>query len=166
MMLKLLPVTALALGLSGGVAFADHGRGGDHRGASVEHRAAPAHVIDHGGGRGGVVVRDHRDFHGGYDRGYRGGYDHGYRGGYGGRVVVANGGPRYYGGYARRPIYVSRPVIRERYYNYYRRPTLVVENYGPREGYFWIGGAWGWNGGEWIWTPGHYEPDAAYDDTY
>jgi len=154
MMLKLLPVTALALGLSGGVALADHGRGGDHRGASGEHRSAP----DHGGGRGGEVVRDHREF--------RGGYDHGYRGGYGGRVVVANSYPRYYGGYARQPIYVGRPVIRERYYNYYQRPTLVVENYGPRAGYFWIGGAWGWNGAEWIWSPGHYEPDAAYDETY
>ena len=162
MMLKLLPVTALALGLSGGVALADHGRGGDHRGASGEHRSAP----DHGGGRGGEVVRDHREFRGGYDHGYRGGYDHGYRGGYGGRVVVANSYPRYYGGYARQPIYVGRPVIRERYYNYYQRPTLVVENYGPRAGYFWIGGAWGWNGAEWIWSPGHYEPDAAYDETY
>jgi hypothetical protein len=159
MMLKLLPVTALVLGLSGGVALADHGRGGDHRAASVEHRAAPAHTVVHGGGN--VVVRDHRDFHGGYERGYRG-YDHGYRGGYGGRVVV-NNGPRYYGGGGyRRPIYVGRPVIRERYYNHYRRPALIVESYGPREGYFWTGGAWSWDGGEWIWAPGHYEPDPAY----
>lgn len=160
-MLKLLPVTALALGLSGGVALADHGRAGDHRGVSVEHRAAPEHVVVRGnvGGHGAVAVRDHRDFRGGYDRAR---YDHGYRAGYGGRVVV-NGGPRYYGGYARRPIYVGRPVIRERYYNHYRRPALVVENYGARPGYFWVSGAWGWNGGEWIWTPGYYQPDDSYE---
>ena len=73
MMLKLLPLTALALGLSSGVALADH-RGGDHRGdrrAVVEHRA-PVVVRDHGhdGHRGGewrgrTFVREGRGWHGG-----------------------------------------------------------------------------------------------------
>jgi len=190
MMLKFLPLTALALGLSGGVALADHrggdNRGGDHRGASVEHRAAPQAQITHGGGN--VVIRDRGNYggHGGHggdvvvrDRGNYGGYGHsGYggnvvirdrgnyrsygHGGYGGRVVV-NEGPRFSGGY-RRPIYVSRPVIRERYYDYYRRPALIVENYNPMAGYFWVAGGWSWTGYEWTWQPGHYEPDPNYYD--
>jgi hypothetical protein len=149
MMLKFLPMTALALGLSGGVALAD--RGGDHRGTS-EHRSAPQHnvvVRDHhetrGGGRDAVVVRDHR----GWDRG--------------GRVVVRNE-PRYHNNYNynRRPIYVSRPVIRQRYYSYYRRPALIVESYGAMPGYYWVRGQWTWDGNEWIWQPGHYQPDEGY----
>jgi len=162
MMLKLVPLTALVLGLSGGVAAADHGRGGDHRGASVEHRSAPqAHGPVHGGGA--VVVHDH---------GGRGGYggqvsyrDHDYHQvsyggrGYGGRGFV-HGGARY----ERRPIFVSRPVIRERYYNYYRRPALIVESYNPMAGYFWVAGAWSWTGYEWTWQPGHYQPDPSYYD--
>lgn len=163
-MLKFLPLTALALGLSSGVALADHHREYS-RGATYEHRAP-------------VVVRDHR----GYDnRGWeRRGYDNrGWdrRGGYENRVVVRDRG--WYGGggayvhdgasyrhFVRRPIYVSRPVIRERYYNYYRRPALVVESYGPRDGYYWVAGAWSWNGFEWIWQPGHYEPDPNYVEPY
>jgi hypothetical protein len=95
------------------------------------------------------VVRDHG--RGGYD-GYR---DHRYDG----RVVVRND---HYRGYDRRPIYVSRPVIRERYYNYYRRPALIVESYNPMAGYYWVAGSWSWTGYEWTWQPGHYEPDPAY----
>ena len=170
MMLKLVPLTALVLGLSGGVAAADHGRGGDHRGASVEHRSAPqAHATFHGGGGapfhggGEVVVRDHggRGGYGGQinyrDRGYR---EVSYGGrGYGGHGFV-QAGPRY----ERRPIYVSRPVIRERYYSYNRRPALIVENYDSMAGYYWVAGAWSWTGYEWTWQPGHYEPDASYYD--
>lgn len=148
MMRKLIPVTALVLGLSGGVALADrdHGRGdhgrGDHRSAHVERREAPRHVVDRG--HNGGFVRDHRDNRG-WDRG---------------RVVVRN--DHNYRHYDRRPIYVSRPVIRERYYNYYRRPALVVENYNPMAGYYWVNGSWSWSGYEWTWQPGHYEPDPAY----
>jgi hypothetical protein len=96
---------------------------------------------------GGAAFADR--WHGG---GYHGG---GYRGG-----VVVRGGysrPVVYGGY-RRPIYVGGPVIREHYYSYYHRPALIVENYGPREGYVWVRGGWTWNGYEWIWAPGHYQP--------
>ena len=64
----------------------------------------------------------------------------------------------------RRPIYVQRPAIRYRYYNYYQRPSVIVENYPSRVGYYWVAGAWNWGGYEWIWTPGHYEPDPAYYD--
>ena len=60
----------------------------------------------------------------------------------------------------RRPIYVQRPVIRYRYYNYYQRPSLIVENYPAMDGYTWVPGQWAWNGSEWIWNPGHYEPIA------
>lgn len=151
MMLKALSLTALAFvvsglsGLSGSVALADRGRGGDHRGASFEHRPAPQHrVHDHhdrhrGGGR--VVAREHRDWYGG------------------GRVIVRNEARHH-----RRPIYVSRPVIRERYYNYDRRPAVIVENYNPVAGYSWVAGGWTWNGYEWVWLAGHYEPDPSYVD--
>jgi hypothetical protein len=62
----------------------------------------------------------------------------------------------------RRPIYVQRPVIAYRYYNYYQRPAIVAENYPARDGYYWVAGQWQWNGYEWIWQAGHYEPDQNY----
>ena len=156
-------LTALALGLSSGVALADR-HGGEHRGGEYrgDHRAAP-------------VVRDHREFRGGQWHGgavvrgggewrgrtfVRGGGDwHG-----GGRVTVRE--PYYRHDYrvVRRPIFVSRPIIREHYYNYYRRPTLIVENYGAQPGYYWVAGQWYWSGYEWLWQPGHYEPDPNYVD--
>ena len=179
-MLKFIPLTALVLGLSSGVALADHHGGGPRGGG--DHRAF---AVNHGGG---YVVRDHRDFRGGgaVVRGggeFRGGREfHGggvvVRGGrewHGGGVVVRGGrewhGGGYYGGYARHPIYVRRPIIRERYYDYYRRPALIVENYNPIAGYYWVPGSWQWNGYEWVWQPGHYEPDPnyvgpAYDGSY
>jgi hypothetical protein len=112
--------------------------------------AAEAHPVRGGGGGyhggGGTVVRNVTVNRGG------GGY-YGARGGY---VGVRGGG--YYGGYARRPIYMHAPVIREHYYNYYRRPAIVVENYAAMDGYVWVRGGWQWNGYEWIWAPGHYQP--------
>jgi hypothetical protein len=157
MMLKLIPLTALALGLSSGVALAD--RHGDHRGA-VESR---------GSSRPSVVVNDHRGYHNDSivvrDRGWNGsnrGWNGSNRGWNGGSRVVYHGGG---GGYvARRPIYVSRPIIRERYYNHYRRPSLIVESYNANPGYYWVAGNWAWDGGEWIWQPGHYQPDPNYVD--
>jgi hypothetical protein len=168
MMRKLIPLTALVLGLSGGVALADrdHGRGGDH------NRGNTSRVVVRSDNHRGntVVVRDHRgDNHNRGNDGYRGNNNYrgngNYRGNYGGRVVV-NTGPRYHGGgYVRRPIYVSRPVIRHRYYNYYQRPSLIVESYNPMAGYDWVPGSWSWSGYEWVWQPGHYEPDASYIDS-
>jgi hypothetical protein len=158
MMRKIIPLTALVLGLSGGVALADrdHGRGGER------HSAPQNHVVVRGDhhASGAVVVRDHR---GGYN-GYRGGYNgyNGYRGGYNGHVVVHNA-PRYHG-VVRRPIFVARPVIHRRYFSYYQRPSLIVENYSAMPGYFWVPGTWTWNGYEWIWQPGHYQPDPNYID--
>jgi hypothetical protein len=150
MMLKLLPLTALALGLSSGVALADH-HGGEHRGdhrVVVEHRAPV--VRDHrayGGGewRGRAVVREGREWRGGS------------------RVIVH--GPAYrHDVVVRRPIFVSRPILRDHYYNHYRRPALVVESYGAMPGYYWVAGQWAWNGYEWLWQPGHYQPHPNYVD--
>jgi hypothetical protein len=163
-MKKLIPLTALALGLTGGVALADRGHDVG-RAATVEHRSNASHGTT-------TVIRDH-------DNGNRGNWNHGNtvvvrdnhygnRGWNGGNRVIVNdryghGYGRGYGyGYARRPIYVSRPIIRERYYNYYRRPALIVENYNAQPGYFWVAGAWTWGGAEWIWQPGHYQPDPNY----
>jgi hypothetical protein len=161
MMLKVLPLTALALGLSSGAAFADrHGgdrRGNEHHGSStvvVRDHGGRSNVVVHDRGRGNVVVRE--------NNGWRGG----------GRVVVRNEprysrGSYYHGGYGyRRPIYVSRPIISGRYYNYYRRPAVIVENYNPMAGYYWVAGAWTWSGAEWIWQPGHYEPDPNFSGSY
>src|SRR4029079_8971505 len=78
MMHKLLPLTALALGLSGGAAFADRGHdhrgGGDSRHSNTnvvvrDHGGGRSNVVvrEHGGGRGNtVVVREHNDYRGGY----------------------------------------------------------------------------------------------------
>jgi hypothetical protein len=105
------------------------------------------------------VVRDHRDWHNNTvvvrDRGNW----HG-----GSRVIVRNQPYRHDYRVARRPIYVSRPIIREHYYNYYRRPSLILESYGPRPGYYWVAGTWIWTGYEWSWQPGHYQPDPNYID--
>ena len=158
MMLKLLPLTALALGLSSGVALADLSRGeyrGDHRGF-VEHRSAPVVIRAHGRDyghewRGGGVVRGGGEWRG------RGIVKHG-----GGRVIIRE--PYRHGYVSRRPIFVSRPFIHDHYYNYYRRPALVVESYGAMPGYYWVAGHWSWNGYEWLWQPGHYEPDPNYGD--
>jgi hypothetical protein len=60
--------------------------------------------------------------------------------------------------------WLPRPAIRHRYYNYYRRPALIVENYNSMPGYYWVYGKWTWNGYEWVWYPGHYEPDPNYVD--
>jgi hypothetical protein len=68
--------------------------------------------------------------------------------------------------YVRRPIYVQRPTIAVRYYNYYQRPAVIAENYSAMPGYYWVAGQWNWNGYEWIWTPGHYHPDPSYSDYY
>ena len=154
--MKKIILAIACVGLAGGVASADrfHGsRGGSH-------------------GGGSVVVRDHRgggEFHGGVHEGgvrvttgVRGGYYGGYHGGYT-RPVYTGG---YHYGYARRPIYVSRPYIRERYYDYRYRPSLIVENYPARAGYLWVGGQWVWNGAEWIWQPGYYNPDPNYTGYY
>lgn len=143
-MRKLLPLTALALGLSSGVALADHHHG-DVRGAIAVRRVGPPVVRDHRDGHSGrTVVRDRRDWHGG------------------GRVIVRT--DPSYRRTIHRPIYVSRPIVRERYFNYYRRPTLIVENYNTMPGYYWVAGSWSWSGYEWIWQPGHYEPDPNYVD--
>ena len=83
-------------------------------------------------------------------------------GSYSNRVVVHNA-PRYHS-VVRRPIFVARPVIHQRYFSYYQRPALIVENYSATPGYFWVPGAWSWNGYEWIWQPGHYQPDPNYID--
>jgi Ni/Co efflux regulator RcnB len=152
MMLKALSLTALVLGLTGGVAMADrdHGRRDHDR-------------------HGGAVVRDHRGDHRTWNRGNnvvirdRGHWDRGSR-------VVIRERPRYYNNYnydrrvVRRPIYISRPFIGHRYFNYYQRPALIVENYNTMPGYYWVRGQWTWDGREWQWMPGHYEPDPSYAD--
>jgi hypothetical protein len=114
-----------------------------------------------------VVVRDHREWHG--ERGERfehRGYNGGYNGGWNGRVVREPARYERYDRYDRRPIFVGAPVIREHYYNYYRRPQLIVENCSPIPGYFWVAGAWAWTGSEWIWQAGHYQPDPSYAPGY
>jgi hypothetical protein len=151
MMRHFLPLTALALGLSSGVALADRAEHAapaphphevvrDHRQPVVVHERPvvvhervvherPVVVHERPVVRERVVVREPRGGH-----------------------VVVRGGVTY------RPIYVERPVIRAHYYNRWHRPAVIVEHYGPRPGYLWVGGGWTWYGGEWIWTAGYYQP--------
>lgn len=35
-------------------------------------------------------------------------------------------------------------------------PPLIVEEYGPRQGYVWVQGHWRWNGHRYVWIRGHY----------
>lgn len=159
--MKKIILSALVLALTSGAAMADRGHGGGARQGGVS-----VHNTGGGGWHGGGRAVVHEGYRGGYNGGYHGG------GGWHGGVVVRGGG--YGGGYReyhtyghpRANIYVSRPIIREHYYHYGYRPRLIVENYGPREGYIWIHGEWTWNGYEWIWAPGHYEPDPAFVEVY
>ncbi len=152
-MRRILEITSILMLLSGGVAVAGpHGGGGggavvrDHRGGGGYGGGGGGVVVrDHrggwgGGGGGGVVVRDHRGYGGPVYRG-------------GGPVRVTGGRYMFPGGVVR--VY-NRPVIREHYYSYDRRPALIVENYDPVPGDVWIPGNWTWNGVEWIWAPGYW----------
>lgn len=156
-MKRILTLTALALGLSGGVALADrhYGQGGR------------SEVRDHRGDR--VIVRDHDR-----DNRWRGN-DNRWRGNdrrwdNRDRVRVVRQRPSfrdnrfYFSGGTYRTYH--RPVINVRYRDYYRRPALVVENYDAVPGYIWTQGNWNWNGYEWIWMPGHYEVDQNYYEDY
>ncbi|MDB4958818.1 MAG: hypothetical protein JWO36_6387 [Myxococcales bacterium] len=167
-----------ALALSAGVAAADHGRGGErgeHRQPVVQQRGnwngGGGGRTWNGGGREWNGGGRAREWNGG-SRGWSGGVNVTPNRGYENRrpVIVNRGFDRDRGErFERRPIYVNRPAIGYRYYNYYQRPSLLVENYAPVVGYIWIEGAWNWGGSEWIWQPGHYEPDPAYsgyDNTY
>ena len=134
-----------ALTLSGGVALADHRRGGDRRGDRHENRwqrndrGHDRVVVNRGGDRsrwsGGVRVTRTRPT-------------------YRNNTFYFNGGHSYA---------YHRPVIRYRYRNYYQRPAIIVENYDPVPGYVWVTGNWNWNGYEWNWIDGHYEVDVNYD---
>jgi len=151
-MRRIIGLTALALSLSSGAAFAERFHGGSGGHGRVVHEGG-ARIVDHRGGFEGRHVVEGR-------RVYGGGAYHGgnyYRGG----TYYHGGG--YYG--VRRPIYGARPFIRERYFDFYHRPALIVENYSAMDGYTWVPGSWQWDGGEWIWQPGHYEP-IAYDYGY
>ena len=162
--MKKVILAALVLALTSGAAMADRFHGGGGGGVRQGGVAVHSNASFHGGGYvGGGGYRATGGWHGGTTTVVRGG---GYvGGGYGYR---GGGEPRYYHtrGIARANIWVDRPVIRDHYYRYGYRPGLIVENYGPREGYIFVRGNWQWNGYEWIWQPGHYEPDMAYVETY
>lgn len=111
----------------------------------------------------GSALADHR--HGGpWGRSSYGAWNSG--GGWHGSVAVRpqwnsyRGHREYFA--PRRPIFVRAPVIRERYFDFRVRPRILVENYAPMTGYYWVNGRWDWDGVEWRWTPGHYEPQANY----
>jgi hypothetical protein len=110
--------------------------------AAGPHGGRAAVVRDHRGGGGDAVVRDHRGYSGGtVVREHRGPVHVS-----GGRYVFPGGVIRTY----------HAPVIRTHYYNYYRRPAVIVESYEPVPGYVWAKGNWRWNGGEWLWVPGYW----------
>jgi len=96
--------------------------------------------------------RDHR--HGG------GGGFHGGGGGGGHVVGHARGGPiRVVGGRYMFPgggVHVYREPRHVRYVNVHVRPSVLVEQYDPVDGYVWVRGNWRWGGSEWVWVPGYY----------
>jgi len=153
--MKKIILSALVLALTGGAAMADRGHGGGRGG----HASGGVTVHSNGGYHGGGYVHENR---GGWNRGTVVHENRGWN--RGGVVVHENRGwarEGYRHGY-RENIWLPRPVIREHYYNYGYRPSLIIEDYGPRDGYIFVRGNWQWNGYEWIWMPGHYEVDPAY----
>jgi hypothetical protein len=171
-MRKVISFTILALTVMGGVALADHrhDRDGSDRGRWDRHGNGSWNRGNNGSWNqhsGGVVVRDSR-WHGGgriAAPGWQYPRQHSYRR----PVYVNNGYYQFHNGY--RYAY-SRPVFRQRYYDYRVRPQIIVENYQPVEGYIWVGGQWQWNGYEWQWVSGHYDNDpncnhdVGYDSAY
>jgi hypothetical protein len=137
-----------ALTMAGGVASADryHHRGHHHGGLSVG--------ASFGGPYGGVSFGVGP--HGGVSVGL------GYSGGYYGSPYYGSHYGSPYARVVRRPIYVRAPVVPYHYYDYYRRPALLVEHQRPIVGYLWVPGQWQWNGYEWLWRSGHYTPDPEY----
>ncbi|HET9990271.1 MAG TPA: hypothetical protein VFQ65_17190 [Kofleriaceae bacterium] len=173
--MKKLILSTLVLALTGGAAMADRGHGGGGGRSSGGHSSSGGAVVHNNGGgfRGGEASHGGNWNRGGGEVSHGGGWNRG------GGVVVhenrgggewrgeARGGWRGDRGYNRgyrQNIWMPRPMIREHYYNYGYRPSLIVEDYGARDGYFFVRGDWQWNGYEWIWMPGHYEvdPDYAY----
>lgn len=155
-MRRIIPLTLLALLLSGSVALADRDGRGRDRDRQGGVRVAPTRY-DRTPDRGDR--RDRRDRR--YDR-RRDRRD---------RVVrVQRARPAfrnnrfYFAGGVTRP-YV-RPVFNVRYRDYSRRPAIVVERYDAMPGYVWIQGSWQWSGYEWMWQPGYYEIDASYQEPY
>lgn len=150
--MKRIIITLLALVTLGGVASADRGR--------------PPTVRDHRSG--GVVVQPAPGYQRRYQWHQQPRYNQNYRYQRPGYRYYSR--PSYYtrgyGYYAPRPIYVRRPYIQYRYFNYYQRPSLIVERYPSIAGYIWVAGQWSWDGYEWIWQPGHYEPDPSYTGVY
>ncbi|CAN5845578.1 hypothetical protein BH11MYX3_BH11MYX3_18630 [soil metagenome] len=147
-MKRIITLTAIALGLSSGVALADRHSGGG-RGEIRDHRGDSY--------RRPVVRQDNNRRWNGGNRGYRNN-----------RVVVNRTRPvfrdnRFYFGANNYRVY-HRPVINVRYRDYSRRPALIVENYDAVPGYAWIAGTWSWNGYEWMWVNGHYDVDQNYYD--
>jgi hypothetical protein len=119
--------------------------------ASTKHAAAPEHHATrghapehHASNNGHVAAREHRATGGGH-------VDH-----RSGPVHVSNGRYAFPGGVVRT---YHPPVIREHYYVYGHRPTLIVENMEPVPGYMWTRGHWRWSGAEWLWAPGYYVVD-------
>jgi hypothetical protein len=145
------------LASTGAAIAGPHGDGAvrDHRSpapaAAVvrDHRSpAPAAPVVHERSRAGgnVVVRDHRA--------YSGPVVHERRG----AIYASRGRYVFPGGVVRT---YRAPVIRAHYYNYYRRPALIVEPFEPVPGYAWIHGDWRWSGAEWLWVPGYWAVAAA-----
>ncbi len=152
----LLSLTALAI--SGGVASADRMHGNPSHGTNGGSHGP---VVTHPQPRGDV--RDHRTqprYEPRHDqpRGVRTRYEQP-------RYEQPREQPRYERPhYEQRTEYVrSRPIVRERYFDYRVRPQVIVETVAPQDGYVWVAGEWQWNGAEWMWTDGHYEA-LDYDD--
>lgn len=140
--MKLIPMTLIALTLSGGVALAE-GRG---RWRDTSHYQGGTVVTPTYRNQGRARNTDRR-----YDN-----HRH---------VVVQRARPafrnnRFYfaGGQYQR---YQRPAIQYQYRNYYHRPGLVSENMQHVDGYVWSPGQWEWNSYEWKWIPGHYDVDTS-----
>jgi opacity protein-like surface antigen len=131
-MKRFLLLTVLTVAALTSIASADRGR---HRGWGGHGRG---HSEWRGGGSwgGGVVVQP--------------------------RVVVQSPRVVVRPRIERHRVFVRRPVVQYRYYDYYQRPTVIAENYPTMAGYYWVAGQWQWSGYEWTWQAGHYEPDPNY----
>ena len=168
--MRVISISLLVVTLLGGAAFADrdrdHDRRDHRRDDHRDHRDSRPVVRDN---RTTVIVRDNRRpvvrerVRSTRYRPYRGTFRADRRVIVRRPLYVNSGRFTFHNG---RTVVYSRPIIRERYYDFRIRPQIIVESYPAQYGYIWVNGSWSWNGHEWIWAGGHYEADPDIDNYY
>jgi hypothetical protein len=154
--MRLITLSLIFVTLIGGLAFADRDSRRDRRDDRRDHRDNRRDNVRDRRGDHRDRVRVRRQRYRGSVRADRRRIDRR-------PLYVNNGRVTFHNG---RTWTYTRPIIRDRYYNFRVRPQIIVETAPAQYGYIWVSGAWNWNGSEWLWAQGHYEADPAFGEYY